>query len=138
MPPVAAYLTLKAVTYAAWCLLALRITRGRESGDLGRAAGYGVARLVLGLALGAVLVFALPSIAPAANRTSFSMPVYALALGLVRVFEWLAVGGFIVASSPRSPTAVASIAWIAGGVAVSVLTDLIGVGIGVRIGALPC
>jgi hypothetical protein len=133
-----AYLAMKLVAYAAWCLVALRATRGRQPGELGRAAGYGVARVVLGLALGTLLVIAMPSIAPAANRTHFSIPVYALALTLVRVFEWLAVGGFIAAGADARPGLGARVAWTAGGVALSSLTDVAGIAFGVAVGVMPC
>jgi hypothetical protein len=140
MPMVLAYFATKLAAYTAWCLLALHRLHGRRSSvDLARAAGYGVARVLIGLALGFALVTAMPTIAPAPNRMGFSIPVYTLALTLLRVFEWLAVGGMILARDVAPmPGLVSRTAWVVGGVGVSFLTDVLVLALGIGLDGVPC
>jgi hypothetical protein len=139
MLAILAFFAIKLVAYTAWCLLALRTLRGRAANDLAEAAGYGVARVLIGLVLGFVLVTMMPTIAPAPNRARFSIPVYLLALALVRVFEWLAIGGMILANAAvPTPSLAARTAWIAGGVGLSFLTDILALAIGIGLEGVPC
>jgi hypothetical protein len=139
MLTVLAYFATKLAAYTAWCLLALRRLRGRAPSDLAKAAGYGVARVVIGLVLGFVLVSTMPTIAPAQNRVGFSIPVYLLALALLRVFEWLAVGGMILANEAAPAPGLASrTAWITGGVGLSFITDVVVLALGIGLEAVPC
>lgn len=139
MATVLAYLALKLAAYTAWCLLALRRLRGPAAGELAAAAGYAAARILLGLGLGAALVMALRAVAPAGNPLGLSVPVYVLALALLRVFEWLAVGGLLLARAPRpAPGVGPRAAWVAGGVGLSFATDVVATALGVGLEGVPC
>jgi hypothetical protein len=118
------YLVAKLVAYTAWCRVALRAIY-EPSGDAPSAWTYGAARVTIGLAFAYVLTSLLHWVAPAPNQLGISIPVLLPALVLVRVFEWLAIGGMMLAraTGPR-PDRLRQVAWTAGGVGLSFAVDV--------------
>jgi hypothetical protein len=134
-----AYFGVKLAAYALWCLVGLRSLAGRSPGDVWRAIAIGGARVVLGLVLGLALVWVMPWVAPADDRLHFSLPAYIGALTIVRVFEWLAIGGLVtVAAHAATPAGLRTTAWVGGGVLLSYATDVLVLAVGIGIYGVPC
>ena len=138
------YLAVKLVAYAAWCRVALRALHEDDPSspdDRQSAWVYGAVRVAVGLMLGFILSSVLSRIAPAPNRLGISTPVLLPALALSRVFEWLAVGGMMVArATGPMPSVGRQVLWIGGGVVFSFVIDaVLAVGLGtLAVLRMPC
>jgi hypothetical protein len=115
------YAIAKLVAYSAWCGVGVYYLRSYKSAFslLFTALGYGVLRLVLGFLLGALLM-GYPLGALSGGPFS-NMPLYFLLLTPVRIVEW----SIMFAIISKNESLKKAIPWVAVGVIISFLVDII-------------
>ena len=117
------YAVVKFLAYSAWCFVGLRLSRPGAA-TVASSMRFGAVRWGIGLGFGVGVFLFVGSIdASAAARTYF------LVYSPVRVVEW-GIMAFLIrdrlrSASPESMSLSVAVAWCAGGMLVSFLTDLL-------------
>ncbi len=114
--PYVLYVSVKLIAYIAWCWVGLRLWR-IPSASLGKAAGFGILRLAIGVAFGAVIFFIAP-----AQREGLLWK-YIVIYAPVRMLEWFIMAA-IIGRKADNQTIPNSVLWCLGGIAVSFAADL--------------
>jgi hypothetical protein len=110
------YGVVKLLAYGAWCWFALRLAG--QAGLLARAAAMGLVRWLIGLVLGAFLFLALPT-----SRDQV-LARYIAVYVPVRAIEWLLISAWVLPAGARWSASRRPL-WVAGGIALSFITDLV-------------
>lgn len=112
------YLLGKYAAYSAWCYFGLRLFHRADAASVGRALGFGLVRLLIGIAFGFAIAFlvALPSF----DSVSSPLLPYLLVYVPVRVVEWSLMAKLMRMNLSKSRT----VYWVLGGIALSCLADI--------------
>lgn len=118
--PLAIYIAVKYVAYAAWCTLGIHLLRAQNSRP-STSLFFGLVRLFIGACFGLAvfIVGGMMHLEPPANPLLVYFTVYAP----IRLVEWSIMAYLIVDNSIVLGTA-KPYAWIIGGIAVSHLADV--------------
>lgn len=113
----AVYLGLKLLGYTAWCTLGVRLFDREHRNRIELGFLFGAMRLVIGLAAGLAVRVASWSMTYPHRH---SLPIYFAIFVPLTALEWLLVDVLL----RREPFTWRDLAWIAGGVAISLAADL--------------
>jgi hypothetical protein len=111
------YLLGKYAAYTAWCYFGLSFFN-RVDAPVGRALGFGLVRLLMGIAFGFAIAF-LVSL-PAFDSEGSPLLPYLLVYVPVRVVEWTIMAKLMLTNASTSRT----VYWVLGGIALSCLADI--------------
>jgi len=111
------YLLGKYAAYSVWCYVGLRYFSRADLAPVGRTLGFGLVRLVMGIAFGFVIAFFIGL--PAFDSPSSPLVPYLLVYVPVRVVEW-----FIMSKLMLNPPKGRTIYWVLGGIVISCLADI--------------
>jgi hypothetical protein len=114
--PTFVYAAAKFAAYCAWCYLLLPPAPDRRPA---RAIRYGAIRWLIGLFAGITVFFAAGSI-DAGDAASKYLAIYVP----LRIVEW-GLMAWLITGPPRGRSIGQTLAWIAGGIAVSFATDML-------------
>ena len=111
------YLLGKYVAYSVWCYFGLRLFN-QANAPVGRALGFGLVRLLIGIAFGFAIAFLV--MLPAFDSVGNPLVPYLLVYVPVRVMEWLIMAKLMLTNPPKSR----AVYWVLGGIALSCLADI--------------
>ena len=111
------YILGKYAAYSIWCYVGLSLLN-RADAPVGRALGFGLVRLLMGIAFGFAIAFLVAL--PAFDSASSPILPYLVVYVPVRVVEWAIMAKLMLTNSPKSRT----VYWLVGGIALSCLADI--------------
>ncbi|MCI0487394.1 MAG: hypothetical protein L0229_12440 [Blastocatellia bacterium] len=111
------YILIKYAAYTLWCYLGVAVLKPVLKNRLGRAFGYGLIRLLMGIFFGIAIFFAALMLS---NATRNSILTYLVVYVPVRFIEWL-IMAFIIGKGSMKPK---PYLWIGGGIVISCLADI--------------
>ena len=112
------YLLGKYATYSLWCYLGLSLFNRADSAPVGRALGFGLVRLLMGIAFGFAIAFLIGL--PVFDSAGSPLVPYLLVYVPVRVVEWSIMAKLMLTNPPKSRT----VYWVLGGITLSCLADI--------------
>ena len=112
------YLLGKYAAYSVWCYFGLSLFNRADAAPFGRALGFGVARLLMGIAFGFAIAFLVAL--PAFDSAGSALIPYLLVYVPVRIVEWSIMAKLMLTNPPKSRT----VYWVLGGIALSCLADI--------------
>jgi len=113
--PTLLYVTVKLISYIAWCWLGLRLWRAISAGLI-RAASFGVLRLAIGVGFGIAIFFVV------STQRQDLLWKYIAIYTPVRMVEWFILGALIGRKSDTQ-TVFNLVLWCVGGIVVSFVAD---------------